>query len=776
MSEEIQGMVVKVGITDDLFTQGISNMNRSMNVLQSEFKASAESLKGMGSSTDQLVNRQDFLTRAMEIQKAKVQALKDAYENAKTSTGEFSNATQSSAIRLNNAITAMSRMENELTQVNTSLTNGSNEMNNINTSTNKAGEQFKNFGKVAMVGVVAIGSAFGAVAFAGVKMSEDLTKALNGVQSATGYSDEAMSGMKDTMLNIYNNNFGENFEDIGKAIEEVGKQTSTTGKELEGLTTNALLVRDVFGFEVNESIRSANMMMQQFGMSGEEAYNLITQGAQWGLDKNGDLLDSINEYSVQFKQAGFSAEEMFNMLNNGAMGGTFSVDKLGDAVKEFSIRSKDGSKGTSEAFKTLGLDAQATSLAFAKGGEIGKKAFEDVNKKLLEMKDPLAQNQLGVALWGVGWEDLGIKGIKALTDTQGEISNTENALQKINEVKYNTLGESFQGIKRNLETGILLPLGEKILPILSQFSMWFIEHMPEIKQNVSNAMDVIIPILESMGKSFIFIKDNADILIPVLAGVVGGIVAFKVISTITALMEAWKIATVGMTAMQWLLNIALNANPIGLVVLAIGVLIAAGVALYQNWDKVSGFLGKCWTGIKETATWAFNGLKDFLGKWGLDILTVFVPFLGIPLQIIKHWDQIKSFFSGLKDYVAGKIKDMFSFEMPHIKLPHFNIKGSFDLLKGEIPSLGVNWYAKGGIFNAPSVIGVGEAGQEAVLPINKLDELMASAINKAKGGQVGNQPLFVITNFYNNTDRDIETLMYEMEICRKKTAKAIGGM
>ena len=59
------------------------------------------------------------------------------------------------------------------------------------------------------------------------------------------------------------------------------------------------------------------------------------QGAQNGLNKNDDLLDTINEYSVQFAKAGISAEEMFNMLQNGAEAGTWSVDKLGDAFKEF---------------------------------------------------------------------------------------------------------------------------------------------------------------------------------------------------------------------------------------------------------------------------------------------------------------------------------------------------------------------------------------------------------------------------------------------------------
>jgi hypothetical protein len=80
--------------------------------------------------------------------------------------------------------------------------------------------------------------------------------------------------------------------------------------------------------------------------------------------------------------------------------------------------------------------------------------------------------------------------------------------------------------------------------------------------------------------------------------------------------------------------------------------------------------------------------------------------------------------------MIGKIKGFFKFKvsLPHIKLPHFGIRPKGwelgDLLKGVIPTLGINWYAKGGIFNSPSVIGVGEAGAEAVIPIDKLNAMM----------------------------------------------------
>ena len=118
-------------------------------------------------------------------------------------------------------------------------------------------------------------------------------------------------------------------------------------------------------YKRQESTRAADMMMRQFSITSEEAFNLIAHGAQNGLDKNGNLLDSINEYSVHFEQLGFDAEEMFNMFSNGAETGVFDIDKLGDAVKEFGIRAKDGSNTTVEAFELLGLNANEMQAKFA---------------------------------------------------------------------------------------------------------------------------------------------------------------------------------------------------------------------------------------------------------------------------------------------------------------------------------------------------------------------------------------------------------------------------
>lgn len=102
--------------------------------------------------------------------------------------------------------------------------------------------------------------------------------------------------------------------------------------------------------------------------------------------------------------------------------------------------------------------------------------------------------------------------------------------------------------------------------------------------------------------------------------------------------------------------------------------------------------------------------------------------IGIGVALYKNWDTIKEKAGALKE----KLKDMFNFEwkLPKIKLPHFNIQGQFSLNPPSIPSFGVEWYDKGGIFNSPSIIGVGEKRPEFVGALDDLRYLIRDELNK----------------------------------------------
>ena len=178
-------------------------------------------------------------------------------------------------------------------------------------------------------------------------------------------------------------------------------------------------------------------------------------GAQQGLDKNGDLLDSINEYSVHFKQNGLNATDMFNTFKQGAESGAFSIDKVGDAIKEMGIRMKDGS--ADDTLKSMKLNASDLSQAFGAGGERASWAFGEVVNGLKNMEDPIEQNQAGVAIFGTMWEDLGKDAVFAMTEYGDAFDETMDTMNQIHEVKYDDVGSMFEALKRNVEL-LILPL------------------------------------------------------------------------------------------------------------------------------------------------------------------------------------------------------------------------------------------------------------------------------------------------------------------------------
>ncbi|MEJ8306665.1 phage tail tape measure protein [Saccharibacillus sacchari] len=334
----------------------------------------------------------------------------------------------------------------------------------------------------SVVGLGAAGvAAFAGLGVAAVSAASKFETSMSKVAGTTGQTAAQMEETREIAKNLYSNNFGADWDDLGSSISTVAQITGQTGSELENTTRNALLLRDTFGFEVADSIKGADTMMKQFGITSEQAYGLLAQGAENGLDKSGDLIDTANEYANQFKSLGFTAEEMFDTLGAGGENGAFMIDKVGDAIKEFNIRSKDASKTSIEAFQMLGLNADAMMQTFANGGPEAKQAFSDIVSMIADIEDPVQRNNIGVALMGSQFEDLEVKTIAAMGGARRQFDMTADKMAELNKIKFNSPGQAFEMFKRSLETGILIPIGERILPIMTKFGQWLADHRPQIE-------------------------------------------------------------------------------------------------------------------------------------------------------------------------------------------------------------------------------------------------------------------------------------------------------
>lgn len=324
---------------------------------------------------------------------------------------------------------------------------------------------------VAASAGAAVASAVGGAAVAtgafAVNSAVDMDKAVNSLRASIDATDKGAEHYRGVMKEIYADNYGEDFQDIADAISLINRNIGDiSGDQLKDLAESAFVLRDEFQYDLTESTRAAKAMMNSFGISGEEAMDLIALGAQNGLDYSGEMIDSINEYSVQFAKLGFTAEDMFQIMQNGAWTGAWNLDKVGDAIKELSNKAIDGSESTAEGFTSLGLNADKMAKKFAAGGESAKKAFQETMTALSSIEDPLKQNTIGVQLFGTMWEDLGPDVVTQLNNIGDNAGWAAGKMDELKKVKYDDLGSMFEGLKRSVEM-LVLPLGEELIPLLS---------------------------------------------------------------------------------------------------------------------------------------------------------------------------------------------------------------------------------------------------------------------------------------------------------------------
>jgi phage-related minor tail protein len=348
-------------------------------------------------------------------------------------------------------------------------------------------------------------------------------------------------------------------------------------------------------------------------------------------------------------------------------------------------------------------------------------------------------------------------------------------------------------------------------------------------------LPVITPLLASLGeivKKFSELSPETQKIIVAIAGVAAAIGPLLVVlgamsSGISAIIGILPVLGTAFTVLT---------GPIGLVVAAIAGLIGIGVLLYKNWDEIkakaaeiwtaiSNFFKETWGNIRQTAENIWNGIKDFFKKWGDEILLIAAGPAGwavlLGRKIAENWDKIKAkaedIWSNLKSWLdrtwndiettAGRvwgnikesilspirsakdtvfgiidsIKNAFAnlkIEIPKPKLPHISVNWKsvgIGNAKVSIPDFDINWYRTGGIFRNPAIIGVGEAGTEAVIPLDKLPGLISDALRDALGGRGALASAgVVVQNMYVRDDQDIVKIARELYNLQQRTARGRG--
>lgn len=654
------------------FKAAMSEANRAIKLANSEFKAASSGMDDWASSTDGLKAKLQQLANVQAAEEQKLAVLKTAYAQVVREQGENSKAAQDLLIKINNQQAAVNKAGQDYKKFSAKLDEVENAADDTGDALEDAGDAAEEAGKEAeksgegwtIVKDVIASLAKDAVSWAVDKFKELLTagdKALSVLSARTGATVGEMEKYRDVMNDIYRSNYGESFEDVSDAMGQVVQMFGDMDNaSLENVTKKAIALRDTFDMDYKESLRAVNSMMDQFGISADEAFNLIVQGAQQGLNQNDDLLDTINEYSVQFKTAGYSADDMFNMLKNGADSGTWSVDKLGDAVKEFNIRAKDGT--ISEALVTYQKQLKLTdkdvaylNTLMAQGGERGQKAYNIILERLGAVRNDTTQYQAGVALFGTMWEDLGATTVNSLMQTQGGITSTKAAMDEMANTRYDNLSDSFSALGRIVQTDLIQPLVSTLAPIAKEIVQWLIDNMPTIGP-----------------------------IITAIAAAVG------VLATALAIQGLIK----SVAAAFAFLNATMAANPIVLVVAAIAGLVAAFVVLWKKCEGFRNFWKNLWDGIKNV----FNAVVTWFQQAAQTLVNIFqTAWNGIK----KAWSGVGNFFKGIWQGITGIFKSADSWLSNKFGAAWTGIKNAFAPFVGYFQQI---WNTVKGIFAAVKAV------------------------------------------------------------------------
>ena len=638
----IKGITIEINGDSTKLQEELKKAGEGSQDLTNELKEDNKLLKFDPKNTELLEQKQKLLTQQIEKTGKQLDVLKGAEKQVQEqfARGEVSEeqyrALQREITKTEQNLEGLKKQADDTAEALENAGKKSEDIEKIGDRAEKTKDRLSSAGDAIKTGMAAAGTAIVAAGTYATNFETDYQKALNTAASTTGATAQEIEGLDNAMKAVYSNNFGESIQEVGEAMGIVAQQTGEIDPtKLQEMTESAFTLRDTFDMDIQESMRAVTQLTNQFGIDGSQAFDLIVAGAQNGLNKNDNLLDSINEYGPKFSQMGLSATDMFNMLQSGAEAGVFDIDKLGDAMNEFSIRAKDGTADT--AFKDLGMDVEATKIAFGEGGEAAKKALQDTFNALQGVQDPIEQNRIGVELFGSMWEDTGGKAILAMGNMSGEAENAAGKMEELKQIRYDDLGSELEGLGRSIQTDLVKPVGEELAPVVSDV-------IGEVKERLPEAKEVLTDVISGVKEFINFFIDYSPIILPLIASIGAGLAAFNVVTMIQGLIamyKKWAIETAGVDVAQKMLNSTMRANPLAFWATVITTVITALVLLYQNceWfrDGVNAML--------EAVVEFFQDAWEWIQETWEEVLPYFQEI----------WDGIKKIFS-----VVAKVLSTFS--------------------------------------------------------------------------------------------------------------------
>lgn len=702
----------KVDISE--LKQAMQEAKRQISVANSEFKAVSSSMDNWAKSTEGLQAKLKQLDSNLNSQKSILNNLEAQYKEVVKEQGANSAAADRLRVSINNQKATINNTEKQIQSYSEALKiaekaeeiaaktgkDAAEVFDELSEKARNAGNSAKESGdgftvmKGALASLVADG--IRATISALKDLVTDSSNAYAQFSAATGVATGAMGEYEDAIKSIYKNNFGESLQDVAEKMAKVKEVTGELdASKLQEMTEKAITLDDVFGMDMTESLRGAQSLMTHFGISSTEAFDLLASGAVNGLNYTDELGDNVSEYAGKFAEAGYSTNEYFQLLQNGSQGGAYNLDKINDSINEVTARLADGTIG--DSLSMFSSETQNVFKAWQNGEATQKQVIDSIVNDIRNTTGEQEKMNLAALAFGTMAEDGGTKFIESLTAVGNTYDSVNGKADELANKKYDTPMAAISGIGRTIRVDLLEPLADSLMPYLNDLAAWIEENLPTFIEHV-----------KGVGKKVKEVIGFLEAISPLLVGIGTAIAGLALlgliqnISTIGTVIKTAMMNTKLMTAAQWLLNAAMSANPISLVIIAIAALIAIFIALWTKseafrefwinlWDKlneivskgvkaIGEFFSNLWTGITEK----FSQLGGWFNSNVIQPVVSFFSGMWTNLQngASNAWSGIKSVFSS----VASFFKDTFTKAWTAVKNV-FSVGGKiFDGIKDGIVS------------------------------------------------------------------------------------------
>ena len=712
----IKGITIEIDGSITGLDKALKDTNKKLGETKSSLNDVNRLLKLDPKNVELLKQKQDLLKKAVEETKSKLDTEKEALSQLK-------NADQTPEVK--KQMEALERQIVADEQALEKLKKESKDFGSVAKQQFQAvGDKVKEIGsKMTDVGkelTTKVTAPIAGVAVASVAAWKEVDEALDTVTKKTGASGKTLEDMQKSAKNLAET-IPTSFQTAGEAIGEVNTRFGLTGQALEDLSGKFIKFADLNDTDVSSSIDNVQSVMA--------AWNVDTQDA-------GLLLDTLTKAG---QDTGVSVDELTNQL---------VTNKTALADMGFSI--SDSAMFLANLSKN-GIDTSTVLTGMKKALVNAAKEGKTMDQALAELQTTIGDSTNKTEAYQAAMELFGNKAGPAIADAvmQGKLSfeDLSTSLQDYAGTVDKTFEETLDPLDKMQTTmNTLKDLGAELVETAAPMIQAAMEKLRDVVQELKDKWDNLSPGTQEAIEKAAMIAAAVGPLIMIIGGIATGIGSI--------------IAALG-----------LLMSPITLIVVGIAGLVAAGVILIKNWDKIKESanqlkekIGEKWDNIKQKTAEAWENIKTAMSnKADAMKQAASDKFDSIKDKASTAFDNVKNAITekieAAKEKVSGiveTIKGLFSFDwqLPDLKLPHIFVGSYINVpLLGTIPdpmSISVEWYKKAYdnpvMFTSPTVLqtpyglkGFGDgSGGEIVLSEDKLRELVGA-------GDIG-----VVNHFYLN--------------------------